>query len=66
MDVNVKAFRLVQDVTGEAPDHKQHNKIAASRKGGIKGGMTRTKAIAPERRAEIARTANVHVGGNQH
>ena len=58
MDVNVKAFRLVQAVTGEATDRKKQNKIAASRKGGLKGGAARAKAVPPERRVEIARNAS--------
>ncbi len=58
MDLNVKAFRLVQAATGEAPDKKVEQKKASSRKGGIIGGEARARAITPARRAEIARTAS--------
>lgn len=58
MDLNVKAFRLVQGVIGEAPETNKLNKRTAARKGGILGGIARAKSMSPERRAEIARTAN--------
>jgi hypothetical protein len=58
MDVNVKAFRLVQGVTGEAPERKTLEKQGTSRKGGLKGGQSRALAMTPQRRSEIARKAS--------
>ena len=58
MDVNVKAFRLVQGVTGEAPDQKQQEKRIATRKGGLKGGRARAINLSSQRRVEIARRAS--------
>jgi hypothetical protein len=56
MDLNVQAFRLVQEATSEvALDKAKH---AASRKGGLKGGAARAKSISPSRRTEIARKAS--------
>jgi hypothetical protein len=56
MDLNVQAFRLVQEATSEvAPDKA---KRAASRKGGLKGGTARAKSITPARRLEIAHKAS--------
>ena len=55
MDVNVRAYRLVQQAIGE-PVPASAKKVAA-RKGGLKGGPARAKAITPERRTEIARNA---------
>lgn len=55
MDMNVQAYRLVQQATAE-PSEK--NKRASSRKGGLQGGPARAKSISPERRAEIARKAS--------
>jgi hypothetical protein len=57
MDANVQAFRLVQRATNEALTNKA--KEQSSRKGGLKGGPARAKAVSPERRAEIARKASV-------
>lgn len=56
MDLNVQAFRIVQEVTSEVVPNRA--KQAASRRGGIKGGTARAKSITPSRRAEIARKAN--------
>ena len=56
MDTNVQAFRLVQRATNEALSDKA--KEESSRKGGLKGGTARAKAISPERRAEIAKKAS--------
>jgi len=58
MDLNVKAFRLAQGVTGEAPASKQQEKRNAARKGGIRGGVARAISTTPERRVEIARRAS--------
>jgi hypothetical protein len=56
MDLNVQAFRLVEQATSEATPNQA--KKASSRKGGLKGGAARAKSITSERRAEIARKAN--------
>jgi len=55
VDVNVRAFRTVQAaITGDSSSNKKE----ASRKGGLRGGPSRAKAISAERRLEIARKAN--------
>lgn len=47
--------KLIVDIaTGEAEDKKP---LASARKGGLKGGKARTKALTPEQRSEIARVA---------
>lgn len=56
MDLNVQAFRLVEEVTSEVSHDTA--KRASSRNGGLKGGTARAKSIASERRVEIARKAN--------
>jgi hypothetical protein len=56
MDLNVQAFRLVQEATSEVMPDKA--KLASSRKGGLKGGTARARSITPERRREIARKAS--------
>ena len=56
MDLNVHAFRLVQEATSEVKPQKA--KQAASRKGGLKDGAARAKSISPSRRTEIARKAS--------
>lgn len=57
MDLNVRAFRTVQEALKEKPDVAASRR-AASRKGGLAGGPSRAKAISAERRLEIARKAN--------
>jgi hypothetical protein len=56
VDVNVRAFRTVQAIIngGSSSDNKRE----ASRRGGLKGGPSRAKAISAERRQEIAKKAN--------
>jgi hypothetical protein len=56
MDLNVQTFRIVEVATSEASSKK--TKLAASRKGGLKGGAARAISITPERRVEIARAAS--------
>lgn len=56
MDLNVRAFRVVQHALGEAASDSP--KQASARKGGLRGGPARAKAISSERRAEIARKAS--------
>ncbi|MYZ49288.1 histone H1 [Rhizobiales bacterium L72] len=53
-DTNQLAKRVVDIATGEAEDKKP---LASARKGGLKGAKARMKALTPEQRSEIARTA---------
>ena len=57
MDLNVKAFRFVQEATADVSPEKDR-KRAASRRGGLVGGPARAKKITDERRKEIALKAN--------
>ena len=54
MDLNKNAFRIVQSLTGE----KAVSRFTAARNGGKRGGPARAKALSPERRREIAKTAS--------
>jgi hypothetical protein len=57
MDLNVFAFRLVEEATSElAPEVKR--KRSASSKGGIVGGRKRAEKLSAEKRREIALKAN--------
>lgn len=53
-DVNQLAKAVVDLATGEVEDKVP---IQSARKGGLKGGRARAKALTPEQRAAIARTA---------
>jgi len=57
-DLNERAFSVVQQLTGEVekPDSKA-DKQPSARKGGLKGGKARAKALTPEQRKEIAHLA---------
>jgi hypothetical protein len=57
MDLNVRAFRTVQEALSDKTDVAVA-KRAASRKGGLAGGRSRAKSISAERRLEIAKKAN--------
>jgi len=57
MDVNVQAFRLVQEATAEPSAEKLRRK-AASKRGGLMGGKARAQAPHPEERKAIAQRAN--------
>lgn len=57
MDLNVRAFRVVQVATNESP-HVSNAKKRAARKGGLIGGPSRAKAISAARRVEIAKKAS--------
>jgi hypothetical protein len=46
----------VEDVT-VSNDEQRAARLAASRRGGLKGGPSRAAKLSPERRAEIARRA---------
>lgn len=56
MDVNVRAFRVVQAALADKkePDARK----VAARKGGLVGGPSRAKAISQARRTEIAKKAS--------
>lgn len=60
-DLNQTAFDIVQRATGEAtPDPRtDYQKAAAEsgRKGGLKGGLARKKALTPDQRSKIAKKA---------
>lgn len=58
MDINVQAFRLVQQAT-ESSSAADRAKRASSRKGGLKGGPARALVLDVKRRTEIARNANL-------
>lgn len=57
MDLNVRAFRTVQEAISERSPESTKKK-ASSRKGGLIGGPARARSISPERRTEIAKKAN--------
>jgi len=57
MDLNVRAFRVVQQATDENLSTSTP-KQAAARKGGLVGGPSRAKSISHERRVEIAKKAS--------
>ena len=59
MDVNVRAFRVVQAaLTEKAENPALDIKKASGRKGGLLGGPSRARSISPEQRSEIARKAS--------
>jgi len=50
--------KLIVDIaTGEVEDREPSAKEVRARKGGLKGGPARARALTPEQRSEIARTA---------
>jgi hypothetical protein len=53
-DPNQLAKAIVALATGEAEEKVA---LASARKGGLKGGKARAKALTPEQRSEIARAA---------
>jgi hypothetical protein len=56
MDLNVRAFRVVQAALSEplVPNKRKES----ARKGGLAGGRSRAVSITAERRQEIARKAS--------
>lgn len=56
MDLNSNAFRIVSSLTSENDGLKR--KKAASRSGGLIGGVSRAAALSAEKRKEIAVNAN--------
>lgn len=57
MDINVRAFRVVQEALSGASSAASEKKVAA-RKGGLIGGPSRARSISKERRLEIAKKAS--------
>ncbi len=61
-DINQRAKRIVDILTGEAQDvdpdkGKNPAAVALGRLGGQKGGKARAESLTPEKRAEIAKKA---------
>ena len=56
-DVIGAAVMVAKIATGEVEDKKRPAETEANRKGGLKGGKARAKALSPERRTEIAKKA---------
>ena len=60
-DLNVTAFNIVQQATGqaakEAPPEKNPAAVALGRLGGLKGGKARAANLSAKRRKEIAKQA---------
>jgi hypothetical protein len=57
MDLNVRAFRTVQEALNEQPPIEDA-KIVASRKGGLIGGRARAASLSSNQRKEIAKKAS--------
>lgn len=58
MDMNVRAFRVVQAAISEHTENGTDKRKQAARKGGLAGGPSRARSISPERRVEIAKKAS--------
>jgi len=58
MDLNVRAFRVVQAAIQGQSSVSPDAKKASARKGGLKGGPSRARSISRERRVEIAKKAS--------
>lgn len=63
-DVNETAFDVVQAITGQAPKPQppgegepNREAVRRGRKGGLKGGKARAKALTAKRKSAIARKA---------
>jgi hypothetical protein len=54
-DVIGAAIMVGRIATGEVEDKKRDPGTEANRKGGLKGGKARAKALSPGRRTEIAK-----------
>ena len=51
------AYDVVQQATGAVVKPPESEKVKASRKGGIKGGASRARALTQKQRSEIAKKA---------
>jgi hypothetical protein len=49
--------KMIVDIASGEVDDEESTKTARARKGGSKGGPARARALTPEERSEIARTA---------
>lgn len=59
MDVNVRAFRVVQAALAEPKEPTTADvKRASARKGGLIGGPSRARSISAAKRREIAKKAS--------
>jgi hypothetical protein len=59
MDLNVRAFRVVQAAISEPKETTEMDaRKAAARKGGLAGGPSRAKSMSAQRRREIARAGS--------
>ena len=56
-DVIGNAVLIGRIATGEVEDTKRDPGTEANRRGGLKGGKARAKALSSEKRAEIAKKA---------
>jgi len=65
-DINVRAFSIVQQVTGQQPEPKPDESaesgknpaaVELGRRGGLKGGKARAAALSKRKRSEIAKLA---------
>jgi len=56
MDVNVRAFHVVQAAISERTETSAQK--VSGRKGGLVGGPSRARSISADRRREIAREAS--------
>ena len=56
-DFTQVAFDVVRQATGDAVKPEESAKAKAGRKGGLKGGDARAKALTPKRRKTIAKKA---------
>jgi hypothetical protein len=58
MDINLRAFRVVQEATNGNTSPPPNPKKLAARKGGLIGGPSRARSIGAKRRSEIAKRAS--------
>lgn len=61
-DLNVSAFNIVQQVTGQVkPEESTKNPaaVALGRLGGLKGGKARAKKLSAKERTDIGRQAAI-------
>jgi hypothetical protein len=56
-DVIGNAVHVMRIATGEVEDTQRPLETEANRKGGLKGGRARAKALSARKRAEIAKLA---------
>jgi hypothetical protein len=56
-DVIGKAVKVMRIATGDETEDLADASKAYARKGGLKGGAARAKALTPKQRAEIAKAA---------